>query len=44
MPLGFFPVGGKDLTRPNAAIWLLYVGAVSLGLGAVSLGTALLLA
>jgi hypothetical protein len=43
MPLGFFlSSAGKDRTQPNAAIWLLYVGAVSLGVGAVSLGIALL--
>jgi hypothetical protein len=45
MPLGFFlSSAGKDRTRPNALIWLLYAGAVALGVGAVSLGIALLTA
>ena len=45
MPLGFFlSSAGKDRTKPNALIWLLYAGAVALGVGAVSLGIALLTA
>ena len=44
MPLGFFlSSAGKGRTRPNAAIWLLYAGAVLLGVGAVSLGIGLLM-
>lgn len=45
MPLGFFlSSAGKDRTSPNALIWLLYAGAISLAVGAVSLGIALLIA
>jgi hypothetical protein len=45
MPLGFFlSSAGKDRTKPNSLIWLLYAGAVALGVGAVSLGLALLTA
>ena len=45
MPLGFFlSSAGKDRTKPNSLIWLLYAGAVALGVGAVSLGIALLTA
>ena len=39
MPAGFFlSSAGRDRTSPNALIWLLYAGAVSLGVGAVALG------
>ena len=45
MPLGFFlSSAGRDRTKPNALIWLLYTGALALGVGAVSLGIALLAA
>ena len=45
MPLGFFlSSAGKERTKPNGLIWLLYAGAVALGVGAVSLGIALLTA
>ena len=40
---GFFlSPAGKARTTPNALIWLLYAGAVSLGLGVASLGIGLL--
>ena len=43
MPTGFFASSaGKGLTQPNRAIALLYAGAASLGVGAVTLGIALL--
>lgn len=45
MPAGFFFSSmGRDATQPNRLIWLLYAGAVSLGLGATSLGIGLLTA
>ncbi|MFR9774510.1 hypothetical protein ACL02O_00425 [Micromonospora sp. MS34] len=43
MPLGFFlSVPGPADTRPNRLIWLTVAGGVSLGVGAVLLGVALL--
>lgn len=45
MPAGFFlSSAGGGRTRPNALIWLLYAGAVSLGAGVVALGVGLLTA
>ncbi len=45
MPAGFFlSAAGRGVTRPNRLIVLLYAGAVSLALGAVSLGVGLLAA
>ena len=45
MPAGFFlSSAGSGRTTPNALIWLLYAGAVSLGLGVASLGIGLLTA
>lgn len=45
MPAGFFfSSAGRDVTRPNRWIVLLYIGAVSLAVGVVSLGIALLTA
>jgi hypothetical protein len=45
MPAGFFfSSAGRDRTQPNRLIVLLYVGAISLALGAVSLGVGLLAA
>jgi hypothetical protein len=43
MPSGFFFSSmGAGRTHPNAAIWLVYAGAVSLAAGAVALGVGLL--
>lgn len=43
MPAGFFfSSAGAGRTEPNAAIWLLYAGAVSLAAGVLALGVALL--
>jgi hypothetical protein len=43
MPAGFFlSASGSERTRPNRLVLLVYVGAVSLGLGAVTLGIGLL--
>jgi hypothetical protein len=43
MPSGFFlSVTGRDVTRPNALIALVYLGALSLGAGALALGLGLL--
>jgi hypothetical protein len=43
MPAGFFlSSAGAGRTRPNALIWLLYAGAVSLGAGVLALGVGLL--
>jgi hypothetical protein len=43
MPAGFFiSSAGRGRTEPNAAIWILYAGAVALALGVVALGLALL--
>jgi len=45
MPAGFFLSSmGKGRTKPNALIWLLYAGTVSLAVGAVSLGLGLITA
>jgi hypothetical protein len=45
MSAGFFlSSAGRDVTRPNRLIVLVYAGAVSLALGAVSLGVGLLAA
>jgi hypothetical protein len=45
MPAGFFfSSAGRDVVKPNRFIVLLYVGTVSLALGAVSLGIALIAA
>lgn len=44
MPAGFFlSAWGKGTTAPNRLIGLVYAGAVSLALGAVSLGIGLLM-
>ena len=43
MPAGFFfSSAGRGRTEPNQAIWILYAGAISLALGVVALGFALL--
>lgn len=45
MPAGFFLSSmGAGRTRPNALIWLLYAGTVSLGVGVVGLGVGLVTA
>jgi hypothetical protein len=45
MPAGYFlSSAGAGRTEPNRLIYLLYAGAVSLALGVVSLGLALLTA
>ncbi len=45
MPAGFvLSSTGAGRTRPNALIWLLYAGTVSLGVGVVGLGVGLLTA
>ena len=45
MPLGFFlSVTRPDAQRPNAVITLVYLGGLSLGVGAVTLGIGLLAA
>jgi hypothetical protein len=45
MPAGFFFSSiGADRTRPNALIWLVYAGAVTLAAGLTSLGIGLLAA
>ncbi|MDQ6883351.1 MAG: hypothetical protein M3077_03795 [Candidatus Dormibacteraeota bacterium] len=45
MSAGFFlSAGGRDVTRPNGFIVVLYLGAASLGIGVVSLGLGLLTA
>lgn len=42
MPAGFFlSSAGAGTNRPNRLIWLVYAGAVLLGLGAASLGLGL---
>lgn len=44
MSAGFFlSSAGRGATRPNRLILLVYVGAVALGVGAASLGLALLI-
>lgn len=43
MPAGFFFSSlGEGRTEPNRFVWLLYAGAVSLGLGVTALGVRLL--
>lgn len=43
VPAGFFfAATGRELTKPNRFIWLLYAGVVALGLGVLSLGIGLL--
>lgn len=43
MPAGFFlSAAGRDATKPNGFVVLLYLGAASLAAGAVALGIALL--
>lgn len=45
MPAGFFFAAiGRGVTKPNAFIWLIYLGVVSLSLGVVTLGIGLLMA
>jgi len=45
MPAGFFlSSAGGGRTGPNALIWLLYAGTVSLGTGVIALGIGLLTA
>jgi len=45
MSAGFFASSaGRDVTRPNQAIWVLWAGAVALAAGALSLGIGLLTA
>jgi hypothetical protein len=42
---GFFASSaGRDVTQPNRAIWLVWLGAVALAAGALSLGIGLLTA
>ena len=44
MPAGFFfSAAGRDVTRPNSFIVLLYIGIASLALGVISLGIGLLI-
>jgi hypothetical protein len=43
MPAGFFfAAAGRNVTRPNRFIWLVYTGAAVLAVGVVSLGVGLL--
>src|SRR5215204_6481740 len=43
MPAGFFlSATGRDVAAPNRLIWVVYGGALSLAIGAVSLGVGLL--
>jgi len=43
VPAGFFgSVAGRDVTRPNRLLLLVYLGMVSLGLGVVALGIGLI--
>jgi hypothetical protein len=43
MPAGFFlSAAGRDVSKPNRLLALLYAGAVSLALGVISLGVGLL--
>lgn len=43
MPAGFFfSSAGTGRTEPNAAIWLVYAGALSLAAGVIALGLGLL--
>ncbi|MEX2598719.1 MAG: hypothetical protein WD533_03585 [Dehalococcoidia bacterium] len=43
MSAGFFlSSAGQDVTAPNRFIWLVYLGAVALALGVVSLGVGLI--
>jgi hypothetical protein len=44
MPAGFFlSSSGEGRTEPTGLVWVLYVGAASLGIGATALGIALLI-
>jgi len=44
MPAGFFFSSmGEGRTEPNRLVWLLYAGAISLGLGVTALGVSLLI-
>ena len=38
----FFSSMGREVTRPNRLIWLVWTGALSLGVGVVTLGIGLL--
>lgn len=40
----FFSSMGREVTRPNRLIWLVWTGALSLGVGVVTLGIGLLTA
>jgi hypothetical protein len=43
MPAGFFlSVAGRDVDRPNRLLVLVHIGALSLALGVLALGTSLL--
>ncbi len=45
MPLGFYlSSAGRDVTRPNSMIAVVWIGALVLALGVVTLGVGLLLA
>ena len=45
MSAGFFASSaGKDRTKPNQFIWVLYLGALSLALGVLTLGIGLITA
>jgi hypothetical protein len=45
MSAGFFASSaGRDATRPNAAIWVVWVGAAALAAGVLTLGVGLLTA
>ena len=44
MPAGFFFSSmGEGRTEPNRFVWILYAGAISLGLGVTALGVSLLI-
>jgi hypothetical protein len=45
MSAGFFAASaGRDRTSPNAAIWVVWAGALSLAAGVIALGLGLLTA
>ena len=45
MPAGFFASSaGRNATKPNRLVWVLWIGALSLAAGVISLGVGLLTA